>query len=157
VTAARRRAAALMLGAAALAGLPACTQLEPDVGGLLAGGCKDVDSDPGRPISFAGDVRPLLDRPLGGCSCHLPNGTGPGPGIQLAGLNLVSYATLRAGGASSGPRIAIPGQPCDSLLYLKIGTAPPFGSRMPLNGPPYYTPAEIQLISDWIAEGALDN
>jgi hypothetical protein len=39
----------------------------------------------------------------------------------------------------------------------KLESTPPFGSRMPLDGPPYLEDAEVLLIRDWIAEGALDN
>lgn len=148
---------AALTAALAAAALTACSALEPDVGRPLVGECKNVDSNPAQPVSFAGDVRPLLSRPVGGCGCHMPTGAGQGPATQLVGLNLGSYATLRAGGVNSGSRMAIPGRPCDSILYLKIDDAPPFGSRMPLNGPPYLTSAEIDLIADWIAEGALDN
>jgi len=28
---------------------------------------------------------------------------------------------------------------------------------MPFNGPPYFTAEEIQLVRDWIAEGAQNN
>jgi len=38
-----------------------------------------------------------------------------------------------------------------------MSSAPPFGSRMPSNGPPYFSPGERALIADWIAEGANDN
>jgi hypothetical protein len=36
----------------------------------------------------------------------------------------------------------------------KISAAPPFGARMPLDGPPFLSASQIQVISDWIAEGA---
>jgi hypothetical protein len=39
----------------------------------------------------------------------------------------------------------------------KTSNAPPTGNRMPSDGPPYLTPSERQLLSDWIAEGAHDN
>jgi hypothetical protein len=140
--------------ALALAG---CTALAPDVGAPLVGGCKDADSNPAVPVSFARDLKPLIGRMAGGCGCHLPNGAGPGPATQLVGLELSSYAALRAGGVNTGARIVIAGQPCASLLYQKVSEAPPFGSRMPLSGPPYLTDAEEELFHDWIAEGAADN
>jgi len=55
------------------------------------------------------------------------------------------------------PKIVVPGQPCASILYLKVDEAPPFGARMPLDGPPFWTEDEIQRLHDWIAEGAGDN
>jgi hypothetical protein len=142
-------ARAALLALAATAG---CT-LVPDVGPRLAGTCDDNDSRPsGKPVSFAGDIQPLMLRQMGGCGCHLN-----GIGTQIAGLNLSSVPTLRVGGFNSGSRIVIASEPCSSILYQKLSDAPPFGSRMPLNGPPFWTTDELQLLHDWIAEGASDN
>jgi hypothetical protein len=148
--------AASALVAAALVAIGACA-LEPDVGPLLAGTCKNTDSNPDAQVSFANHIRPLFNRMIGGCGCHMPSATGPGTGTQLSGLDLSSLASLRAGGASSGNRIVVAGEPCSSILYLKIDQAPPFGSRMPLGGPPFFTDEEEELVHDWIAEGAANN
>jgi len=142
---------------AALVAAGACARLEHDVGPLLAGMCDNADGDPGAKLSFAGQIRPLLDRDTAGCSCHMPLSGGPGMATQLSGLDLSSWASLRSGGFNSGAQIVVGGQPCDSILYQKISDAPPFGSRMPLTGPPYLSAAELQLVHDWIAEGAEDN
>jgi len=131
--------------------------LQPDVGPELAGACDDADSNPKVNVSFSTQIRPLLNRIPGGCACHMPTANGLGPATQLVGLNLSSLALLREGGVTSGSRIVVPGQPCSSFIYQKTSEAPPFGSRMPLNGPPYMTEAEHQLLHDWIAEGANDN
>jgi hypothetical protein len=140
---------------AALA-VAACT-LTPDVGQRLAGTCSDSDGHPGKPVLFSTDIHPLIFRAPGGCGCHLPNPSGDGVGTQLSGLNLSSLATLRMGGINTGTRMVVAGQPCSSLMYQKLSDAPPFGSRMPLNGPPFWTTDELQLLHDWIAEGAHDN
>lgn len=138
--------------AAALAALAACSVV-PDVGPRLAGTCDDTDSRPAdKPVSFASDIHPLIFRQMGGCGCHLN-----GIGTQLAGLNLSSLSTLRAGGLHSGERIIVAGEPCSSIMYQKLSDTPPFGSRMPLNGPPFWNADELQLLHDWIAEGANDN
>lgn len=108
-----------------------------------------TDSNPMVSVSFARDIRPLLSKSPGGCSCHSSNAT--------SGFNLGSYDSLRRGGQNSGTRVIVPGKPCDSVLAQKLGLAPPFGARMPYNGPPYYSAAELTLVRDWIAEGALDN
>ena len=144
------------LVAAALAVLGACA-LEPDVGPLLAGTCKNADTNPDARVSFANDIRPLFNRMTGGCGCHMPSAAGPGTGTQLSGLDLSSLASLRVGGASSGSRIVVAGEPCSSILYLKVEQAPPFGSRMPLGGPPFFTDQEEDLLHDWISEGANNN
>jgi hypothetical protein len=144
---------ALAIGGAALA---ACA-IEPDVGPLLAGICKNEDTNPDQKVSFANDIRPLFNRMAAGCSCHMPSASGPGTGTLLSGLDLSSMASLRAGGANSGSRIVVAGEPCSSILYLKVEQAPPFGSRMPLGGPPFFTEEEENLLHDWISEGASNN
>jgi hypothetical protein len=129
----------------------------PEVGPLLAGTCDNADTDPDVDVSFSTQIRPLLNRMPGGCSCHMPTSTGLGPATQIIGLNLGSLASLRAGGVTSGTQIVIGGDPCGSIIYQKVSGAPPFGSRMPLNGPPYLSTNERKLLHDWIAEGASDN
>jgi hypothetical protein len=86
-------------------------------------------------------------------NCH----TGTGLGLQLSGLDLTSYSTLRAGGGRSGVNIVVDAMPCASILVQKIGPNPPFGRRMPYNGPPYLADADILLVRDWVAQGAHDN
>lgn len=135
----------------------ACAQLVPDVGPLLAGSCDNADTDPAVSVSFATQIRPVLSRPMAGCGCHMPSAAGAGPATQITGLDLSTLASLRAGGHSSGSQIVVAMQPCSSILYQKVDEAPPFGSRMPLGGPPFLSDDEIRLIHDWIAEGATDN
>lgn len=133
-------------------------ELEPERGELRAGVCTPEDSDPAYDVSFKDDVFPLLERmsPEPGCGCHMPSSRRP-VGIQLSGLDLSSYASLRRGGTTSLEEIVVPGDPCSSILVQKLSPAPPFGARMPSSGPPYLTPSERALIADWIAEGAHDN
>jgi len=139
-----------------VAGLAGCS-LQPDVGARLAGTCDDTDTAPAAAVSFARDIRPLITRTTGGCFCHLPTAGQPGPATQITGLDLSTLDSLRAGGEDTDTRIVVSGQPCASFLYLKLSTAPPFGSRMPLNGPPFFSAEELRLVHDWIAEGAGDN
>ncbi|MCG8555991.1 MAG: hypothetical protein MJD61_12000 [Proteobacteria bacterium] len=73
------------------------------------------------------------------------------------GLDLSTFSTLMAGGTGAAIPIVAPGKPCESLLVQKVGESPPFGTRMPRTGPPFLSDSEIQLIKDWIAEGALEN
>jgi hypothetical protein len=133
-------------------------RLEPDVGPQRAGLCKPEDTNPDHDVSFRDDIMLLMKRPAGmaGCSCHLP-GSSRTSGLMLTGLDLSSYQTLRRGGNQSGSSVVIPRDPCNSLIVQKISSAPPFGARMPSDGPPYLTPAERNLLSDWIIEGARDN
>lgn len=133
-------------------------EVEPDVGDLRAGTCKSKDSDVAFNVSFKDNVLPLFQRPgnQGGCSCHQP-GNRSTPGIDATGLSLENYASLRRGGNTSHDTIVVAGDPCASLILQKVSSAPPTGARMPPGGPPFMTPDEIALLSDWIAEGAHDN
>lgn len=117
-------------------------------GATITGTCGD--SDPNVAISFSKDIRPILNKSPGGCAgCH---GAG-----AISGFSVGSYDTLRRGGQASGTQIIVAGKPCDSILVQKLGFAPPFGARMPYNGPPFFDSSELTLFRDWIAEGALNN
>jgi hypothetical protein len=133
-------------------------EVEPEVGPLRAGTCKAIDSDPNHTVSFKEDVLVLFQRPTAqaGCSCHQPSSSRT-TGIDATGLSLESYKSLRRGGNASQDTIVVPGDPCMSLIVQKVSSAPPAGARMPPSGPPYLSPPEIALLSDWIAEGAHDN
>lgn len=129
----------------------------PDVG-PLASASSDApacagDSDPARTVSYHADLElGVFER--GKCNnCH----TGNGSGANQSGLQLGTYAELRTGGGRSGTAIVVDGDPCASILVQKIETSPPFGRRMPYNGPPYLSAQDIALVRDWISEGARDN
>ena len=133
-------------------------QLGPDVGAKQFNTCVDEDSDPATPISFERDIRQgIFNRPTIHCvKCHTPGGATP-IGIMIGGLDLSTYDTLKHGGVHSATTIVIAGKPCESTIVQKISAAPPFGARMPKDGPPYLVAADAQIIVDWIAEGANDN
>ena len=127
--------------------------LGPEVGPPRRALCDDADSEPGTATDFQADVLPILEQNR--CfDCHTPTGKTPF-GFEVSGLDLSTRATLLAGGARSGTAIVIPGRPCDSILVQKVDGAPPFGGRMPLDGPPFLADREIQILGDWIAEGGL--
>jgi hypothetical protein len=139
--------------ALAAALLASCADLAPEVGDPARPSCADVDSDPDIDVSFRDDIEagPFAD--LGCSDCHSSGGANP-IGVRVSGLSLGSYSSLRSGGDESGTDIVVPGMPCASILVQKVSEAPPFGARMPLDGPPFLTADEVQLIADWIAEGA---
>lgn len=149
-----RRAISTLAIALGLAAASCIDAFEPQVGAPLAARCDDADTDPNVDVSFAFDVVPVFDDLCD--SCHYPDGRSP-TGIQVGGLDLSSYALLRAGGTVRDTRDVIPGQPCASGLVQKVSPLPPFGARMPLDGPPFMTEQQIQLFHDWIAEGAREN
>ncbi|MEO1228563.1 MAG: hypothetical protein AAFZ18_06640 [Myxococcota bacterium] len=129
-----------------------CGELDPDVGERLAERCLDEDSDPAADVSFERDLLPLFEA-TPGCRCHLS--TSPEPvGVSLTGLDMATRESLLRGGSISRSDIVVPGSPCRSILYLKTGGNPPFGSRMPFDGPPLLSSSQRQMIADWIAEGA---
>jgi Planctomycete cytochrome C len=130
--------------------------LAPEVGPPLRLPCEDADSDPMIATSYARDVRPIMTRDLGGCfGCHTRTGATP-IGIVIGGLDLSTRTSLLAGGVTGRAMTVVPGQPCASVLLAKLGAAPPFGARMPLDSRPLSS-EDIQTIADWIAEGADDN
>lgn len=93
-------------------------------------------------VSFTRDIAPLL---LDNCTgCHLDAQR------PRANLNLTTFESLLRGG-DNGP-IVKPGNSADSLLIKKLlGTAD--GNRMPQGKPPL-AKAALDLVSQWIDEGA---
>jgi len=140
----------------------ACAELDPQFGTLRP---EDEETQPssssgtGGAVSFATDIRPLMDRlpddPAGpGCrKCHYT--TEPTHvGLDLGGLDLTTLGSLRKGGATSGSKIIVAGSPAESVIVQKLHGTYPFGERMPRSGPPYLSGDEILLFEQWIAEGA---
>jgi hypothetical protein len=149
-----------LLAATALGLIPTggCEALDPKAGPFRVA-CSDTDSDPAHAVSFADEIRPLMNRtatdPTGhGCiACHYS--TQPVHRCtDMTGLDLATLGALRQGGTITGTNIVIPGQPCESALVQKLQGDYFEGLPMPKDGPPYWSPDEIQLVIDWIAEGA---
>jgi len=68
------------------------------------------------------------------------------------GLKLTNYnKTMEA--ADHGDPVD-PGNAATSNLYAKLLADPPFGNRMPNNGPPYLTAEELLVVEAWINLGA---
>lgn len=161
-----------MRGLALLPLLAGCLdRLGPTVGAEQFSACVDpngsdsgdeslapIDSDPATDVSFERDIRiGIFNRSDVHCvKCHTPGGANP-IGLHLGGLDLSTYDTLMTGGFHSLGTAIIPDMPCESILVEKISPAPPFGARMPKDGPPYLSKTDAQTIIDWIAEGAHDN
>ena len=91
-------------------------------------------------VSFAVDIQPLLKSRCG--NCHGGNKT-------EEGLNLLSYASLIQG--SDNGLVVNAGSADNSLLVEQV-----VSQEMPKRGPKL-TPPQVQLIIDWINQGALDN
>jgi len=91
-------------------------------------------------VSFANDVYPILrSRCL---NCH--------GGERISeGLSVATYEALMAG-SKNGP-VLLPGDPQNSELVQVI-----VSGEMPKRGPKL-TPQQIQIIIDWITQGAPNN
>ncbi|MBS2017257.1 MAG: hypothetical protein JST00_30520 [Deltaproteobacteria bacterium] len=146
---------ALAATVVAFAVMPACTLIEPEVGDRIPA-CSDADSDPSTNVDFAKQIRPLFDDKVPGTrgckDCHYP-GEGTEVGIQQVQLAMKPLSRVRVGGVNSRDVTIVPKSPCKSVIVQKLrGTFG--GARMPKTGP-FWGPKEMQLLQDWIAEGAI--
>jgi mono/diheme cytochrome c family protein len=94
----------------------------------------------GATVSFASDILPLLESRCIGCH---------GGERTQEGLDLKTHASLIAG--SGNGAVVTPGDAANSLLVELVAT-----QKMPKRGPKL-TPDQVQLITDWVNQGALDN
>jgi mono/diheme cytochrome c family protein len=94
----------------------------------------------GATVSYASDILPLFESRCIGCH---------GGERTQEGLDLKTHASLMTG-SSNGP-VVTPGDAANSLLVEMVAT-----QKMPKRGPKL-TPDQVQLITDWINQGALDN
>lgn len=136
-----------IVSGAVLAGLTACTNESPSLRII------PVIPPGNAPISFSADVQPIFTRSCAKSGCHIP-ATAPFGFVLEEGQ---AYANLVGVTSVEDPTLVRvePGRSDLSYIIRKLeGTG--LGERMPLGGP-YLPDAEIQLIKDWIDEGALDN
>jgi hypothetical protein len=107
-------------------------------------------------VSFSQNVVAVLGQHCAVVGCHIPgsppNGLVMTPSqaySNLVGVTVVEYPTLF--------RVK-PGDAADSYVYLKVTNTAPSGTQMP---PPStgdsLSTAEINILKDWINEGALQN
>jgi mono/diheme cytochrome c family protein len=94
----------------------------------------------GATVSFASDVLPIIESRCIGCH---------GGDRTEEGLVLKTHADIMAG-SDNGP-VIVPGDAVNSLLVELVAT-----QKMPKRGPKL-TPPQVQLITDWVNQGALDN
>jgi hypothetical protein len=94
-----------------------------------------------------------------GCtSCHSDASHVPSGGLNLkSGSAFASLVNVPSSGLAGAVRV-VPGNADNSYLVKKLeGTAGIVGLRMPRNGPPFLSDAQVKMIRDWIAAGALNN
>jgi hypothetical protein len=94
----------------------------------------------GATVSFANDVLPIIQSRC--VNCH-------GGNEIEEGLMLTSHADIMAG--SDNGAVVVPGDAVNSLLVELVAT-----QKMPKRGPKL-TPPQVQVITDWVNQGALDN
>jgi hypothetical protein len=156
-----RRVSSVFLGAASLCvvlGVSACKNNDAVLGVVQV-----VPPPPGSgiPVSLSGDIQPIFNNNCAFAGCH----AGASPAVNLSleagktfdpNLGLVNVSSFEA---PSLKRVE-PGNAAGSYVVHKLeGTQASVGgsgSRMPLGFPPL-AGAEIQLIKDWIDQGAQNN
>ncbi len=102
-----------------------------------------VPVDSLKTLSYEHNVAPIVKTYC--FSCHSSDDDNPSE------LYMDSYESLTKGGKHGTTFVA--GNPDSSLLYLKLLPEPPFGKQMP-RGHKRITPEAIQIIHDWIQQGA---
>ncbi|MFO0556880.1 MAG: hypothetical protein U0269_02560 [Polyangiales bacterium] len=120
-----------------------------------------------RSVSFRGEVAPLLQERCSSAMCH--GGAEPAMGVDLSTPEAIVRTTIAAPSrlwSSSAPggefywagmTLIERGSPGESfLLYKLLGDGPMRGAQMPRGAAPL-SASELQRISDWIAEGAVDD
>lgn len=132
--------------------------------GLILASCSSSSTGPGDGNGDNGDdngegtpseptfsnVQVILENNCSGAGCHIGERTN---GVRLDSYNNV----INSVGTEYGREIVVPGEPDNSPIIDKISSNnPENGVRMPEGGPPL-SDDQINLIRDWIAEGAQDN
>jgi hypothetical protein len=85
-------------------------------------------------------------------ACHV--GANAPQGLRLDAANSYALLVNVASSESPGTMRVNPGNPDASYLVQKIEGTAAVGVRMPANGPPYLSQAQIDLVRRWILAGA---
>ena len=123
-----------LLLAAFTIGAMGCGASDDDMGGV-------VNGETGSGVSFQSEVLPILTQRCALSGCHVAGGP--------RGIDLRSYESVLQGGQRGA--IVVAGNAAGSELVNQIVTG-----NMPPGGPPL-DDAQVQLISDWINDGAENN
>lgn len=98
-------------------------------------------------ISYSKSVAPILDKFC--ATCHNADEDHPSQ------LFMDSYESLMKGG-KHGAAVK-PGNSKESLLLQKMASEPPFGKMMPPRRKPIPTPEQVEILRQWIDQGAKKN
>jgi hypothetical protein len=130
--------------------------------GLTTVGVADAEPMPNRisipvsvqaGISFSNQIQPIFDNHSYGCtSCH-----GGTAGLYLTkGQSYANLVNVQAqAGLCIGRKRVQPGDASSSVLFLRVSGFT-CGDRMPQGGNPI-SPTDVNLIRDWINQGAQNN
>jgi cytochrome c len=99
-----------------------------------------VPAAQGATVSFAHDIMPLIESRC--INCH-------GGQRTEKGLDLKTFDSLMAG-SENGPVVAAGKAPDSKLIELIVN------QKMPKRGPKL-TPPQVELFTDWVNQGALNN
>jgi hypothetical protein len=125
------------------------TSLSLDVQPIFSASCASAFCH-GSPLGAPMSLLPsdAFNSLVGVASCEAPS-------LQRvnAGHSAASYLLVKIEGTQSVIQSA---GGCATCTF-PAGSTGNCGARMPLGGPPYLSDAEIQLIRDWVDEGAADN
>lgn len=115
----------------------------------------EITASSGAPVSLAGSVQTIYDRRCAYGGCHANDL--PAQGLDLsAGASHAATVGVAATQCDGGRLLVAPGEPELSYLIDKIIDRDICaGVRMPRTG--NVNSVDVQILSDWIAEGALDN
>ena len=111
---------------------------------------------PGTEISFSQHVQPIFNN--NGCvSCH----GGSGGLFLTQGQSYQNLVNVNAQAACTNKKRVLPGNPGESVLYIRVESNTPntecgVNSRMP-QGSPRLPEETINVIKDWILQGAKNN
>ena len=115
-----------------------CGTSDDNTGGGTGG---VVDTPTGSGVSFQNDVLPILTQRCAVPGCHVAGGP--------RGIDLRTYESVLQGGQRGA--IVVAGNAAGSEIVNQIATG-----NMPPGGPPL-DDAQVQLITDWINDGAENN
>jgi len=101
-------------------------------------------------VSYQNDVVPILESRC--ASCHTPP---DGAGFRATGLSLESYDALMQGTAY-GP-VIYAGDSRRSILNMLVEGRAGKMQRMPHNDEETLSEAQIEILKNWVNQGALDN
>ncbi len=128
---------------------------------MMVAGCSKSSSPttptPASTVTFSQQIQAQILNPA--CvSCHTDEGRTPAGGLNLKSGSAHASLVGVPSSAKPGAVRVITGNPSGSYLVQKLeGAADIVGLRMPRNGPPYLTDAQVALIRQWIQNGAPNN